>query len=185
MGRDPARAYGILSENAQSADTIQNYGSVLSYKLSEDEALSLGAFLVAEEESKLRSKVFRSLIENTLNYQSIGNLGVLIERLSDEVGDSEFLENQIMSSSLTKKVDSAEKADEVLKLFQDNLPESLMKATRQMVEKWMEQDFNSAGEWILTLPESPERTQAIQTFIKEIGPLDQEAANEWARLLPE
>ncbi len=38
---------------------------------------------------------------------------------------------------------------------------------------------------ILTLLESPERTQAIQTFIKEIRPLDQEAANEWAKLLPE
>lgn len=54
-----------------------------------------------------------------------------------------------------------------------------------MIEKWAQQDYPVAGEWLATAPEGPARETAILAYAAAIYTHDSEAALEWVRTLPD
>jgi len=66
-------------------------------------------------------------------------------------------------------------------LFDHLTPET----SRLMAEKWATQNPTAASAWLTTLPESPQRDEAIAGFCRGIAPVEPSSAVKWAvTLLP-
>lgn len=56
---------------------------------------------------------------------------------------------------------------------------------RQLAERWTNEDFRAAGEWLTTAPDGVAKQAAVRAYAERVFPYDREAAIGWALTLPE
>lgn len=55
---------------------------------------------------------------------------------------------------------------------------------RELVSEWTQQDFQSAGKWLGTVPEGPARVAAVEAYAEAVAEYDPQVAAQWALTLP-
>lgn len=63
-------------------------------------------------------------------------------------------------------------------------PDKSRQQITELVRDWVTRDFQAAGTWLATCPESSAKNLSIQSYAETISPYDPESAAQWAKTLP-
>jgi hypothetical protein len=132
----------------------------------------------AEDREKLRSEAFKSFA------QSLGE------------EDIDSASRWIATSKLTAEEKShfaaglsyhATKADtgRWIEWMSANVPAaSLTEPVKDLVNEWTQQDYQAAGQWLATAPESSTKHTAVLAYAAAVAEYEPQVAGQWAMTLP-
>jgi hypothetical protein len=55
---------------------------------------------------------------------------------------------------------------------------------RVLIQRWTTEDYQAAGKWLATTPESPAKNTAVSSYAQTIANYEPQTAAQWALTLP-
>ena len=84
-------------------------------------------------------------------------------------------------SFLSKK----EEKGKWLQWMGDTLPEeSARPQVKQMIRQWTNDDYQAAGQWLVSAPDGPTKHAAVESYAETVAPYEPDTAAQWALTLP-
>lgn len=67
----------------------------------------------------------------------------------------------------------------------DTLPEEKARPqVKQMIRQWTNDDYQAAGQWLVSAPDGPTKYAAVESYAETVAPYEPETAAQWALTLP-
>ncbi len=132
----------------------------------------------AEDREKLRDEAFESFARN-LGKEDIASVQRWIEdsKLSAE-------EKSHFAAGLSYSATQAD-TGRWIEWLSTNVPaDRLAEPVKDMVGDWTQQDYQAAGQWLATTPESPAKHPAILAYAAAVAEYEPQVAGQWAMTLP-
>ena len=183
---DPQLAFKLLG-SLQLEDSSNAIQAIIA--TSEDHPEKRDAILAAlrghlatvsnvEDREKLRDAAFESFARN-FGKEDIGSVQRWIEdsKLTPE-------EKSHFAAGLSYSATQAATGSWIEWLSTHLPPDRLAEPVKDLVGDWTQQDYQAAGQWLATVPESPAKHPAILAYAAAVAEYEPQVAGQWAMTLP-
>ena len=108
--------------------------------------------------------------------------------VSDWLGSANLSSDELVAATkdMQEKVRVGETAQWLDWLAKTDIPDEISKERAfELATRWAEKDYQAAGTWLNSAPDSPEKSAAASAYAAKAYPYDPEDAMQWIQTLPQ
>lgn len=185
--KDPELAFSLISELKLDYNfTHKAMQTIVTAAKSNDERNTTLAALRKYRDTNKKDKKLSSETERMVGYFSWGFKETGIKGAKAWIANSNLTEKELgaFCDELSRNYDGTEHAEWIEWMGEALDPDLGTSPIMDMISRWTDRDYESAGKWLASAPEGPAKIAAIRGYAWHTFKHDPETAMKWIYTLP-